>query len=173
MTPLVLVILAMMWVLVLVPPLLRSRSDGRPSASVHSFRRQLSTLGRAAPMHASMNVARVRTPGRPAGAYRPASPGYGYGAPRGYGYGYASGRAVSLGRMSQRAAAKRRRQNVLLTLVGGAFFTGVVAYGMNVQAFMWVNLALIAALLGYVYLLVSMRKAEEERAYARSWYEAA
>jgi hypothetical protein len=166
-----LVILAMMWVLVLVPPLLRSRSDGRPSASVHSFRRQLSTLGRAAPMHASMSVARVRTPGRPAGAYRPAPQGYGHAAPRGY--GYASGRAVSLGRMSQRAAAKRRRQNVLLTLVGGAFFTGVVAYGMNVQVFMWVNLGLIAALLGYVYLLVSMRKAEEERAYARSWYEAA
>jgi hypothetical protein len=167
-TPLVLVILAMMWVLVLVPPLLRSRSDGRPSASVHSFRRQLSTLGRAAPM----SVARVpRAYGRPAGAYRPApqrSPGYGYASPRGYGQGYGG-----FGRMSQRAMAKRRRQNVLLTLVGAAFFSGVIAYGVGVHVFVWVNLGTIAALLGYVYLLVSMRKAEEERAYARSWYEAA
>src|SRR4051812_31378768 len=35
-----------MWVLVLVPPLLRSRTDGRPNHSISSFQRQLRTLQR-------------------------------------------------------------------------------------------------------------------------------
>jgi hypothetical protein len=156
-TPLVVVILAGMWVLVLVPPLLRSRTDGRPSASVHSFRRQLSTLGRAAP-----NIARAGRPyGRPAAPYRSAS------RPASISYGY------GMSRVSQRAAAKRRRQSVLLTLVGAAFFTGVLAFGMDLQVMVWVHLGIDAAVLAYVYLLVSLRKAEEQKAYRHSYYEAA
>jgi hypothetical protein len=155
-TPLVVVILAVMWVLVLVPPLLRSRTDGRPSASVHSFRRQLSTLGRAAP-----NMARVARPyGRPPAyraASRPVATVYGYG----------------MSRVSQRAAAKRRRQSVLLTLVGAAFFTGVLAFGMELRVMVWVHLGIDAAVLAYLYLLVSLRKAEEQKAYRHSYYEAA
>ena len=46
---LVLMILAVVWAAVLVPPILRSRRDGRPSNSVLSFRAQLSTLERAMP----------------------------------------------------------------------------------------------------------------------------
>lgn len=45
----VLLILALIWAAVLVPPWLRRRREGRPSDSVLSFRRQLSTLQRAAP----------------------------------------------------------------------------------------------------------------------------
>jgi hypothetical protein len=163
---LVVMILAVMWVLVLVPPLLRSRTDGRPSASISSFRRQLTTLGRAAPAH----YARVGRPmARPA-AYRPQGygqrrPGYGYGQPQGYGYGPS--------RMSQRAAAKRRRQSVLLTLAGLAFFTGVLAFGLGIKSMVWVHLGVDAAVLVYLYLLISMRKAEEMRSYRGSYYEAA
>jgi hypothetical protein len=163
-TPLVVVILAAMWVLVLVPPLLRSRTDGRPSASVHSFRRQLSTLGRATP-----TMARAGRPyGRPAAPYRPSARGAAS-------YGSTTSRSSygQQGRISQRSAAKHRRQSVLLTLAGAAFFTGVLAFGLGMSAMLWVHLGIDAALLGYVYLLVSMRKAEEAKAYRSSWYEAA
>jgi hypothetical protein len=46
---LILVILGVMWVLVLLPPFLRSIREGRPSDSVGSFRRQLTVLERATP----------------------------------------------------------------------------------------------------------------------------
>ncbi len=44
-----LVILAVVWAAVLVPPFVRSRRDGHPGSSVMSFRAQLSTLERATP----------------------------------------------------------------------------------------------------------------------------
>lgn len=40
---------AAVWLAVIVPPLLRSRSENRPNSSVTDFRRQLSTLQRAVP----------------------------------------------------------------------------------------------------------------------------
>jgi hypothetical protein len=43
---LVLAILGLMWVLVLLPPWLRGRREGRPGASISSFNRHLSTLSR-------------------------------------------------------------------------------------------------------------------------------
>jgi len=43
---LVLVVLGVMWVLVLLPPWLRGRREGRPGASISSFNRHLSTLRR-------------------------------------------------------------------------------------------------------------------------------
>jgi len=46
---LVLMILAVVWAAVLVPPFLRNRQNGRPDNSVLSFRAQLSTLERATP----------------------------------------------------------------------------------------------------------------------------
>lgn len=46
---LVLIILAVVWTAVLVPPFLRNRRDARPDNSVVSFRAQLSTLERATP----------------------------------------------------------------------------------------------------------------------------
>ena len=45
----VLLILALIWAAVLLPPWLRRRREGRPGDSVLSFRRQLSTLERATP----------------------------------------------------------------------------------------------------------------------------
>jgi Flp pilus assembly protein TadB len=44
-----LMILAVVWAAVLVPPFIRSRREGRPGSSVMSFRAQLSTLERATP----------------------------------------------------------------------------------------------------------------------------
>lgn len=48
-TMLVLIILAVVWAAVLVPPMIRNRRDARPDNSVVSFRAQLSTLERATP----------------------------------------------------------------------------------------------------------------------------
>ena len=45
-TLLVLVGLGLMWVLVLLPPWLRDRREGRPGSSITSFNRHLNTLGR-------------------------------------------------------------------------------------------------------------------------------
>ena len=67
------------WAAVIVPPLLRSRVENRPNASVTDFRRQLSTLQRAVP---TRSMVPMRGMARPL-AQAPAQPrgGYGYGAP--------------------------------------------------------------------------------------------
>lgn len=49
MTLLVLVILALMWAAVLLPPLIRNRAEGRLADSITSFRNQLDVLERATP----------------------------------------------------------------------------------------------------------------------------
>jgi Flp pilus assembly protein TadB len=163
-TPLVVVILAVMWVLVLVPPLLRSRTDHRPSSSVRSFNRQLSTLGRANPM-AAYARSPLRSSHRPparAGS-RAAMPAFGH-------QPFArSANPYMNHRMSQRAVAKRRRQTVLLTLAATAFLTGVLAYGLDLRMFMYLNVLVVSLLIGFVYLLVQLRKDEEQRAAARHW----
>jgi hypothetical protein len=46
---LVLIVLAVIWVVVLVPPALRARAEGRPGDSISAFRRQLAVLQRARP----------------------------------------------------------------------------------------------------------------------------
>ncbi len=94
---LVLVILAGVWAAVLVPPFLRSRSEGRPATSISSFHRHLSTLQRTAP-GARGGPATAPIPGRGAGA-----------VPQG------------------RAEARRRRRDILFTLAGTAVITLVLA----------------------------------------------
>lgn len=64
---LVLVILAVVWAAVLVPPFVRNRRDGRPDNSVLSFRAQLSTLERATP---GTTLRPYASPTRPASAPR-------------------------------------------------------------------------------------------------------
>ncbi|MCU1499754.1 MAG: hypothetical protein JWM47_3707 [Acidimicrobiales bacterium] len=63
---LVLVILAVVWAAVLIPPFLRNRRDGRPDNSVVSFRAQLSTLERATPGTSLRTL--------PSGGYAPVLP---------------------------------------------------------------------------------------------------
>ena len=45
----VLVVLAVVWAVVLIPPWLRNRAEGRPADSIGAFHRQLSTLERTGP----------------------------------------------------------------------------------------------------------------------------
>lgn len=61
MAQLVLLVVAAAWAAVLIPPMLRSRVENRPSSSVHDFRRQLSKLqSTATPPRGAM-----RSMGRP------------------------------------------------------------------------------------------------------------
>lgn len=93
----VLILLAIVWAVVLIPPYVRHRSDVQPGTSVTSFRQGLDVLGRAAP---GRSLAPVRT--------RPPTPA-GPGAPRG------------------RSAMRKRRRDVLFTLAGAAGFTLLLA----------------------------------------------
>src|SRR5262245_27312471 len=138
-----------MWVLVLVPPLLRSRSGGRPNHSISSFQRQLRTLQRTGG-YPSRPVSYLRAPApgrRPSTVdpyaedydddYAPRPRGYApaprYGAPTSVrSVGYGSARPASPSAFSarygasRREAVRKRRQNVLFTLLGAAFVTAVV-----------------------------------------------
>ena len=189
MTPLVLVILAVMWVLVLVPPLLRSRTDGRPNHSISSFQRQLRTLQRTgrSPRHGTVTYLRSQ----PAGRRGPAGSSLGrYADDDEYGYGYDDeydryptqaprhapqpayrapvGRSRGYAAV-QREAMRRRRMNVLLLLAGGTAFTGILAFGMGMTGLRWVAVACGVALVLYVVLLVQMRRAAELRSYRSGW----
>jgi len=207
-TPLIVVILAVAWIVVLVPPLLRSRSDGRPSTSIGSFRQQLATLSRTGPdrrgvvrpLNRPMGVPRgpARYPGssrlapvsrsddgvdgydsygRPVYGYaredrraygarptRPASSPYARTAPLGY-----SGLSVRSGR----AEVRRRRLNVLVGLLALAGVTAIGGFAVGISALVAVNLLLDAVLVFYVYLLVQLRRADEDRALRASWSQAA
>ena len=158
-----------MWVAVLVPPLLRSRSDNRPSSSVGSFKRQLATLGRTTP-GAGPALGRM-TPGRSALPYYAARPVAGLRPVA----GRTTARSMAVAaRRGHRAAARRRRQQVLLFLVGAVFVTGVAAFGMGLRSFLVVNLIADALLVGYCYVLVQVRRAQEaQRASAYRWSNAA
>ena len=57
----VLIVLAAVWAAFLLPPILRARSEHRPSGSITDFRRQLHVLARSAP---AGNVAPQTLPGR-------------------------------------------------------------------------------------------------------------
>lgn len=166
MTPLVVLILALLWIAVLAPPLLRSRADGRPSASVSSFRRQLSSLQRTAPL----SGVRIN---QPRSAVRVAPGQYSLG-------GHRTGTATMPRQTSgqrqlaaRRAAQRRRRQNVLAALVGLALFTAALGFGLKIQAAVIAHVVVDFCLAAYLYLLVQLRRAEDEKAMRQLWTNAA
>ena len=97
MTLLVLLILAVIWAAVLLPPYLQNRSESRPADSISSFQRQLSVLERRSVMVNPSLQREIRA--------------------------YASPASVRF----SRAEAKKRRRDVLYTLAGGAGTTFVMA----------------------------------------------
>jgi hypothetical protein len=142
-----------MWIVVLVPPLLRSRSIGRPSSSVGDFRRQLSTLQTTPTVrsHGSSHL-------RPVAAYRPSAGGT---------------RTAVRPVAAPRSAMKQRRQNILVTLVALASVTAIVGFGMPIRAIGLLNLLIDVLLLSYVYLLVQIKKTEQAKSMRYEWSRAA
>lgn len=141
----VLILLAIVWAIVLVPPLVRNRASLRPGSSVSSFRQDLAVIGRTTPTGSS------RPPARPGPAPAlPAAPG-------------ARRVAPLAGTPGGRAAARKRRRDVLFTLGGLAGFTFLLALAFG-GPMLLLHLLVDAALAGYIFLLVQMRKLAEEQA---------
>lgn len=127
----VLLILASVWAVFLVPQVLRVRAEKGPSDSIGAFRNQLSVLERATPGAAPV----VRS----SAAYS----------------------LPSYGRVGQRELVRRRRQNVLVSLLGIALVTLVL--GVVARPFLLVNVVADVLVVAYCALLVRARNVAVER----------
>lgn len=132
----VLFILAVIWAAVLLPPYLQNRSESRPADSISSFQRQLSVLERRAVV-VNPTFQRSTLSGRSFSSHNS---------------------AIRLSRNE----AKRRRRDVLFTLVGATGLTFVMA--LRLGGPVWgLHLACDLLLAGYVVLLVQLQQRAVER----------
>jgi hypothetical protein len=158
---LVLVILAIIWVAVLVPPAIRARAEARPADSISAFRRQLRVLHRTRPAWGG------RGPAPDAWAAPSAVPSAVAALHRRSVGNVSPIRPVRVGQPSFRAASARsrtlrRRRDVLVALLatsGATLLLALVGLGMMI----WLNLLADALLVGYVALLIRQRNLAAER----------
>lgn len=140
----VLLILAVIWAVVLVPPVLRSRAEGRPADSIGDFRRRLTVLERTGPTLLSpahrLGARRVERFAGPVAFRGPTTP-------------------ADL----RRSRTLKRRRDVLVGLLvcmGGTLVLGAIPSLRVLWAF---HLVLDVAFGAYVFLLIRMRNAAAER----------
>ncbi len=157
----VLVILAIIWVAVLVPPAIRARAEARPADSISAFRRQLRVLHHTRPAWGG------RAPAPDAWAAPTAVPSA-VAALHRRSVGNVSplrtvaGSPSSFRAASARSRTLRRRRDVLVALLassGATLLLALVGLGMM----LWLNLLVDACLIGYVALLVRQRNLAAER----------
>ena len=129
----VLLILAVIWAAVLLPPYLQNRSESRPADSISSFQHQLSVLERRAVM---VNPSLQREPAR--------------------------GATTSAALRLSRSEAKRRRRDVLYTLAGGAGVTFLMAVMLGGPVW-GLHLLCDVLLAAYVVMLVQVQQRTIER----------
>jgi hypothetical protein len=146
-TVLVLVILAVIWAAVLLPPYLQNRRETRPGDSIATFRTQLSVLERTTPGGRS-SLARLDV-----GRYEP---------PRYVPTGDRRPRPTPSHTAMRRAEARRRRRDVFLTLVGAVGVTFVLAVALGGPVW-YLQLVVDLALVGYVGMLVSIQQQSVEK----------
>jgi hypothetical protein len=144
----VLLILAVIWAAVLIPPRLRARAEGRPADSIGAFRRHLGVLQRTGPhaalppvLDAAYGTIPIR---RPAPA---ASPLW---------------NATAMAE-SRRRRTQARRREVFMGLVISMGATLVLGLLPSMRVFWALHLVLDALFLGYVALLVHLRNLATER----------
>lgn len=167
----VLLVLAVVWAAVLIPPALRARQEGRPSDSISNFRRQLAVLRRtgpksrgtadhwarpyASPSPTLASVSRLHTAQAAGGRPRP------YLAPSG-GPAAPLRAPVAAGRPRPNSAARsrtlRRRRDVLTGLAATVAISLLLAVVTGLSS-MFVLLHLLAdvLLVAYVALLIHQR----------------
>lgn len=155
----VLLILALIWAVVLIPPALRNRAEGRPSDSIAAFRRQLAVLNKAGPRLSGRSEPEPR-PVRPAG--RPAS------ALPTVGRSTTAVLAPSHRPSSSRAAiarreARRRRRDVLVALLVAAGTTLALGAVPALRVLWIAHIVVDVLLVAYVALLVRQRNLAAER----------
>jgi hypothetical protein len=191
----ILLVVGAAWAAVLLPPLLRSRVENRPSSSVVDFRRQLSTLQRTVP---SRGMAPMRSMARPlAPSPRPASRAHRHVSP------HPAHATQHLTREEARARhvpvqrervvgprahhaqahvhraptraqlVRQRRQNVLFGLVAATAITAFCAFTTQSDWFVYAFVLSAISLVGYCYKLVQLRQQAEHRAYGHDWFRAA
>ena len=129
----VLVVLAVVWAVVLIPPWLRNRAEGRPGDSIGAFHRQLTTLERTGPEPAAPRMSPT------SGALPVARP------------------------PSARSRVQRRRRGVLLVLGGAMASTLLVSFLPGLRATLVLHAIVDVMFVVYVALLVRLRCLTAER----------
>lgn len=159
MAVLVILVLCILWAVVLIPPILRSKADSGNRQVTGGMAQVLSIFGSAA--------ARVRGHDReqsgvdalmgPVGP--PAMGGMGLGAP------------ARVGGMS---SAQRRRRDILVGLLAAVGITLIMAaFSSGSIVFFGLNIVCDVALGGYIYLLLQMKSRQQSRRTAGAPYELA
>jgi hypothetical protein len=147
----VLIVLVAVWAAFLLPPILRARSEHRPSGSISDFRRQLHVLARSAP---AGNVAPPQLPGRVVVPLHQAPV-----AVRGRAAG-AGSQPLRLGR--NRTTVKRRRDVFvgLLVAMVGSLVLGI----LPPLRILWsIHLVIDVLFVAYVAALIYLRNLAAER----------
>jgi hypothetical protein len=151
---LVLLILAVIWAAVLIPPALRKRAEGRPADSITSFHHQLAVLRRTGPRagrHAAWPPAESPSPRYVAPVAAPVRP--------------VSTVAWAAGRSTlARRDIRRRRRDILMALLVAAGVTLVLGAVPSLRGLWLVHMVVDLLLVGYVSLLVRQRNLATERA---------
>jgi len=128
-------ILAVAWAAVLVPPVLRARARSRPGDSITEFHRRLNVLRRTGGF--------APTPLPTAAPHTLVAP--------------------TVPRQRAASAARRRRHDVFVTLLAGAFATGALGFVPMLHVLWIFHLVFDVLLATYVALLIRLRNAKAER----------
>lgn len=159
----VLVVLAIIWVAVLVPPAIRARAEARPADSIGAFRRQLTVLRRARPQWGGRGTGEAW----PTESYVPSAV---VDLHRRQVAGSATNPLSGVARLHQpsfraasaRSRTLRRRRDVLVVLLASAGVTLLLAL-MGVGMMLVLHLLVDVLLAGYIALLVRQRNLAAER----------
>ena len=147
----VLLILAVVWAIVLIPPALRGRSESRPADSISHFRRQLHTLQQSGPRRSRSPMSAHAALGslRPVSGTRPRT---------------SSRRAASPAAATLAASrAQKRRRDIFIGLLAAMGISLVLGIIPNMRVLLVVHLLADVLFVGYVALLVRMRAEAAER----------
>lgn len=150
MTPLVLVVLAVIWVVVLVPPALRARAESRPADSISAFHRQLGVLSQARPRWGRQPLALASLPStnRRSQDWFDSQP-----------------RSVRSARPSAAAhqSTQKRRRDVFVTLIVAMAATLLLGFVPFLRVMWAVNAVIDGLFVAYVALLIHYRNVAAER----------
>lgn len=142
----VLIVLAVIWGAVLVPPMMRARSESRPADSIGNFRHQLSVLRRTGPTTmAPAHPLRIPSYARP-------TPAPTYQMARNY---------TQAG--ARRARTLKRRRDVLFTLLVAMGVTLLMGVLPPFRVVLALHVLVDIVFAGYVALLVKARNNAAER----------